>query len=633
MKKWTVILITQILVVFLAGCGRQAANRIAFDPVQPGSESTLSVSYTPGKTSPLAGKDPVLMRAMIYPADATKDPVLREIIMKKKGGVWTALLPLKDEGAGCLVFHFSHEDLIDHNNESCWDVLIYDNNGQPIRGAYAACARSYLTSYYMERKRDYGQALSLIREEFSLYPGHWQAGTLSWYPRTRQFRSQEDSLKQIDREVLNLIRSNPEDIYLLNQAYQHFNRRNDAKQTGALVSKIVEIDPESTLPFTREWVRIRGLKTRRDQIREGRKLLARVSNKKFQASLGRWVAGLMIREKQYKASLDLVRSLDEPGGILLQQTAQSLDENSVLLIQAENLASQAEALFMQGEEKPGYIPEQLWKSVQDRRLEQALQTRGSILRKLGRLDQAREILQKAFDLSGGKNAEIAALFMRVSIDQNDPDKALETARHFLEISKPTEEIGPLVRQAYRQKTGDTKEAEALLENAEKRALERREKEILENFIKDAKPAPSFTLKTPEGKTISLDSLRGKTVIVDFWATWCGPCIRSFPFLQKFWEAHRDDPDVIVLAVNTWERTQGEERVQSVTKFFRDNGYTMPLLLDEDDKTVSAFGVEGIPTKFFVGPDGKIYFKDVGFHGPGMIDDMNIELEIIRAQVR
>ena len=103
MKKWTAVLITLILAALPAGCGRQAATRIAFDPAQPGSESTLSVSYTPGKTSPLAGKDPVLMRAMIYPADVTKDPVLREIPMDKKGGVWTALLPLKDEGAWPLI--------------------------------------------------------------------------------------------------------------------------------------------------------------------------------------------------------------------------------------------------------------------------------------------------------------------------------------------------------------------------------------------------------------------------------------------------------------------------------------------------------------------------------------------------
>ena len=141
----------------------------------------------------------------------------------------------------------------------------------------------------------------------------------------------------------------------------------------------------------------------------------------------------------------------------------------------------------------------------------------------------------------------------------------------------------------------------------------------------------------DGKPLEVDTARfnqhlgrsGLPLLVDFWAAWCGPCISSFPYLQKFWEQHKDDPDVIVLAVNTWERIVGQERIDNARKFFTDNGYTMPLLLDMNDKMVADYGVEGIPTKFFVGPDGKICFKDVGFHGPSMVDDMNIELEMIR----
>ena len=134
--------------------------------------------------------------------------------------------------------------------------------------------------------------------------------------------------------------------------------------------------------------------------------------------------------------------------------------------------------------------------------------------------------------------------------------------------------------------------------------------------------------------VSLASLKGKTVIVDFWATWCSPCKASFPYLQKFWEEHQNDPDIAVFAINTSEQKTGTERIQAIKKLMSANKYTFPVLLDDNSSsTKKAFGVAGIPTKFFIGPDGKIYFKEVGFHGSGMVDDMNIMIKMIKKNVR
>ncbi len=110
-------------------------------------------------------------------------------------------------------------------------------------------------------------------------------------------------------------------------------------------------------------------------------------------------------------------------------------------------------------------------------------------------------------------------------------------------------------------------------------------------------APDWTLKTSDGKDVSLKSLRGKHVLMDFWATWCGPCKMAMPGVQKFHEKYKDKP-VAVLGVNCWERS-GDPAA-----FMKDKGYTYPLLLKADE-VAAKYKVTGIPTFYLIGPDGKI----------------------------
>ena len=81
-------------------------------------------------------------------------------------------------------------------------------------------------------------------------------------------------------------------------------------------------------------------------------------------------------------------------------------------------------------------------------------------------------------------------------------------------------------------------------------------------------APQFTLKNLDGETISLTSLKGKTVILDFWATWCGPCKASFPGMQEVVKKYENDENVSLLFVDTFE--DGKKREENVAKFIKDN---------------------------------------------------------------
>lgn len=121
--------------------------------------------------------------------------------------------------------------------------------------------------------------------------------------------------------------------------------------------------------------------------------------------------------------------------------------------------------------------------------------------------------------------------------------------------------------------------------------------------------PSMELFDLSGEKISLAQLKGKIVILDFWATWCGPCKASFPAMQKAVGKFSTDPNVVFLFINTFENVENKKK--NAQNFLDKMKYNFHVLLDLDSKAAKDFGVTGIPTKIIIGKDGNIKFREVG----------------------
>lgn len=112
-------------------------------------------------------------------------------------------------------------------------------------------------------------------------------------------------------------------------------------------------------------------------------------------------------------------------------------------------------------------------------------------------------------------------------------------------------------------------------------------------------AVDFTLMTLHDEVLSLSSFEGKRVMLNFWATWCGPCREEMPHMQKAYEQHSD---AAIIAVNMTDQDYGKTRVQSFVEEYR---LTFPVVLDEAGDVAKLYGVIAVPTTIFIDEQGRI----------------------------
>ena len=118
-------------------------------------------------------------------------------------------------------------------------------------------------------------------------------------------------------------------------------------------------------------------------------------------------------------------------------------------------------------------------------------------------------------------------------------------------------------------------------------------------------APDFQLQTLSGESVSLSGLRGKSVLLNFWATWCGPCKFEMPFLQQINDTW-SSKGLVVLEVDVGEK------LDVVQKYMTDNNLSMTVAMDTDMKVTSkSYLIGAIPTTFLIDKDGVIRYKMVG----------------------
>lgn len=121
--------------------------------------------------------------------------------------------------------------------------------------------------------------------------------------------------------------------------------------------------------------------------------------------------------------------------------------------------------------------------------------------------------------------------------------------------------------------------------------------------------PNFKLTTFDDEVIELSALKGKKVILNFWASWCGPCKAEMPHMQNYYENYAEEDNVEIVAVNM--TTQERRGLTGIEEFIADYELTFPIPLDKEGDVIIDYGVVTIPTTYILGTNGRLEQKVVG----------------------
>ncbi|MEE9224572.1 MAG: redoxin domain-containing protein [Bacteroidota bacterium] len=619
------LLVCALLFVSLA-LARSEDQIVTIRPEKPAVGIEITIRYNPTvKGATLFGAEALDVQLLMF---RRKDmPLLIEVPMKKRGKIWEAKMKLDDTKSVFGMIRFLSEKLVDNNEDQYWDFLVYDNSGKPMESAYLARSYSYQypSSPDFKRGKDLSRAREEALKEESLYPNRPQTKLGILGIELADTGLDPTLIRKIARQLDTMAEQHAEDQELLSSVVFFYKRLGLAEKGQALQDRLIEEKPKGKLAQQVRFQRIfkvRNAGQRAERAVEFLKEFPEVGSDQKST-----VARILIQAKQFDKAEEIILSLQPPNGNLLNSIAWEYIEKETNLERGVELAKQGvQALRnINPSSKPPHISKKQWEQSSRRTLGFTLDTYAYGLFKLERYKDAQKAYREAYDLTGGMNADINERLVQSYLLNGEYDAAIEVTKECVEKSKYNDKLLEYGKEALARKEGSAEGFDLLLHAAEKRAMAKAKEELRGKRF--TKAAPDFEAENLSGEVIQLAKLKGKVVVLDFWATWCGPCRAAFPFVQKVYEKYRENSDVMILAVNTWERVKGAERVDVVENFMEKNNYTFPVVYDES-KVVDKYEVEGIPTQFYIDREGTIQFKEVGFHGPELEYSMAMMIDML-----
>ena len=610
------LLLPALLFCFVQSFGQ---GNFKFSPEKPKAGDVFTINYTPAgtltnTTSPLT--------AIVYTIGNKQ--TANDLSLKKSGNSYSGSVKT-DSSENFVFFGFSADNNFDNNLNNGYWIQLY--NGDSLKKG----ANLSLSQYYQFFGRNTGveadndKALKYLDEELAINPDLKKATLISYTRLYSQVHKDEAPAliqKEIEAEMKSGLKdendySTIQNLYALAKLPQQ--------------SKLIENLKKEKFP-NGKWQINETINNfynendiaKKEQMLEG--ITAKIKNdsswKYLESSLPNFQSvipstyegkqdwdGMNSAIKKYDIKGAQLASLYNNSAWEIQKTDKNLELAEKMSAAAVDIAKK-EWKVPTGE-KPGYLSKSQWDKSRENSYAMYADTYAMINYKLGDYKKGFPYAEDAaIKIGKGADADENNTYSLLAEKVLSSKKYVKQLEQFVKDGKSTSDIKEILKRAYVKKHSSDNGYEDYMTALEKDSYLKMVADLKKGILNDA--APSFTLVDLKGDKVNIQDLKNKIVVVDFWATWCGPCKASFPGMQKMVTKYKNDPNVKYVFVDTWETADKKEK--NAADFIAANKYDFHVLMDNDSKVVEQFKVSGIPTKFVIDKNGIIRFKAIGFDG-------------------
>ncbi len=630
MKKITLYSFLMLLVFF--SCKQESEKKaqslimgqLTFSNDQPKPGDDLELTYKSDKE--VEAFYAYMVGDKNYPLD---------IEFSAKDGEQKSSIKIPDS-ALALAFIFKVDGQYDNNDKKGYLLPLYTKEGEKIPGSSSAIA--YYPINYGDNYGilgDINAAMSIIKEDLESYPelkANWELP----YLQLAYKNDKEEAKKLIDQYAASLGKKSNVSEKEYTSVLQFYSMIGEEAKVDSIKAEALAKFPKGS---TANYEMIEQFK-QEDDLDKKAEIFKKYSEANIKSgNLGDYMAGTLARnyyQQKDMANFDKYLSKVEDKArraSTLNNLAWPLAESGENLDEAEKMSKKSLELITDLQKNLDDKPEFYTKNQYDKSLKSSYSmyadTYAYILFKQGKIKEAIAYQEKTHD----RDTEGNQRYIEYLIADNQFETVKDKAESFIKSGHANEKIKEAYRTTYLKLNPSATDVEENIIAFEKEAYATQVAEIEKTILDEE--APTFTLKDMKGKDVSLASLKGKTVILDFWATWCGPCIASFPGMQEVVTKYKNDDKVVLLFVDTFER--GPNREKMVEDFIKSNKYDFHVVYDAELDGGNAFevagkyNITGIPTKVIIGPDGRMKFKSVGYSGSNekLVKEMDIMIEILK----
>ncbi len=587
--------------------------------------STVSIIYKPSKDDSDVKSTLI---AYCYTSSQVKPTAYQAAISDK--GEASITIPMD---AVYVMFKVMNGKTVDDNGQQFWSLPVVDSDNNVKENTYFRAGISYLGQLPDNCKRGVSPAKSeeMLSQELRSFPDNVPAkaglAILSYDNKKMTKIEFERNIRSIFAKVKDWSKEE-----VVRSAWRSFNAIGDKNRADSIARIYVKNHPTSELAEDYGLEILQRLNDQRQVVDLGMKYILNFPHSKEMPMLAQGLAPVA-------ASLSVLDSLIERYSLEKHKNPFVVSMFAFIQVDADStkipvaigyLTKERDALLKSGTQylKPRWMSDIEWIEKEESLMAQITATRGFIYERNNQKMQAIQDLEYVVTQYPLSCHEVIydKLVGLLYEDKSKWNKAFLWSGRAIELSRANDNIKKINQETFTSSAQYTTydEYRKVIDNASTMSRRR----SLKNQMLQ-QPMPKGKIIDKEGKSVEISSFLGKTLIIDFWATWCGPCRTSFPAMQKLYDKYKNDDKVEFLIVNCWERS--DDKKKTVDEFMAKNNYTFPVYFDENDTFAKSLGVTGIPAKFFVSPLGIIQFKESGFQGEAKFMEDGIDkIELLQS---